>query len=96
MTSNGKAVTASIAGPDGSYAMFEAHRIDPRGAFLAGTLLLELDEEFTVELSFADASRLRVRARVDRVQRDVEPGMTVSFSDLSEADRKLLADKLGV
>ena len=95
MKSNGSKVSVSVTGPSGDYTMFDARDVTPRGAFLAGNLLLELNEEFTVVLAFADASTLRVTARVDRVERGQEPGIAVSFAGLTESEQKLLASKLG-
>jgi hypothetical protein len=72
------------------YAMFEAERVTPEGAFLAGPLLLEVQEDFTVELALPDGDKVRTRARVVRVDRGAVPGMDVSFIDLpDEAKRKL-------
>lgn len=76
------------------YRMFEPRELTAEGVFLAGTLLLEPGEEFTIELSFADASSLRVRARVTRLDRGSDPGMAVAFTGLSDSDRQTLKTKL--
>jgi hypothetical protein len=78
-----------------AYPMFEARGISAEGAFLAGPLLLEVDEAFTVELAFADGKRLRARARVERVEQGAEPGVGVRFVDLPEAARKDLEGRGG-
>ena len=69
--------------------MFEAFRLTTEGAFLAGGLLLEVDEEFTVEFDL-DSDKLRILARVAQVCRDDEPGMIVTFVDVSDPDRTRL------
>ena len=94
----GDGVVARIIadGGDGeaSYAMFEVRDISPNGAFLAGTLFLELSEEFTIELSLGDTS-LRTRVRVTALEQGEVPGMVVVFSALSDSHRALLEERAG-
>lgn len=75
-------IPARSGGTPAPDAMFEARKISTAGAFLAGTLLLEVDEDFTVELAFDDGATVTTRARVTRVSRGADPGMDVSFLDL--------------
>jgi hypothetical protein len=87
-----KTAAAIVSESDGQprYAMFEATRITGAGAFLAGPLLLEVHEDFLLELTLPDGDTVRARARVVRVAHGDEPGMDVSFVDLpDEAMRKL-------
>ncbi|MCG8425001.1 MAG: PilZ domain-containing protein [Proteobacteria bacterium] len=87
------AVTASIVaehgGGEAAYSMFEVRNISTGGAFFAGSLFLELHEEFTVELSLRDVS-LRARARVVALEYGDIPGMAVEFLQLSDGDRALI------
>lgn len=79
-------------GRDGesTYAMFELRELSPTGAFLAGALLLEMNEDLELDLSLDDGVPMRVRARVVRVERGDIPGMEVAFSELGDGDRKRL------
>jgi ethanolamine ammonia-lyase small subunit len=95
---NGKSTTAAILGGSRagtSYRMYRAIDLSAAGAFLEGTLLLEVDEEFDLELGFADETSLKVRARVTAVDRGKRPGMSVSFTRLGDRARKQLQSKLG-
>ena len=91
-------VIASVVGShddnEVAYSMYEARGLSPDGVFLAGSLFLELNEEFTVELILGDA-RLRTRARVTAVERGAAPGMAVVFANLSDSDRALLEREAG-
>ena len=84
-------VTASVVSErdQAAYTMFEARDISPDGAFLAGSLLLELNEEFTVELSLGETA-IRTRARVASLAQGEAPGMVIVFSELSDDHRALL------
>ncbi len=87
-------VCASVVGASGtSYAMYDAIQLSVSGAFLRGRIFLELEEEFIVELVRGDAS-VRVRARVDSLDRGETPGMKVTFVGLGSADRNVIANEL--
>ena len=86
------AATVVSTGMNGtpSYAMYEAERVTPEGAFLTGPLLLEASEAFTVELALPGGDTVRTQARVVRVERGAAVGMAVRFIGLSDdAKRKL-------
>jgi hypothetical protein len=80
--------------PAATYLMYDARDVGTAGAFFHGALLLEPDEQVLVQLTFGDGSSLRVQARVERVQEGEDAGMAVSFVELGEADRAVLASKL--
>lgn len=94
-SATGSVITASVMtdpkgdGDAAAYSMFEAREISANGAFLVGSLFLELNEEFTVELALG-GGQVRARAKVAAIARGDLPGMTVEFSDLSDGDRALL------
>jgi hypothetical protein len=75
------------------YPMFEVKRLDVDGAFLAGSLFLEVGEITTVELSWDEQTRIRVRVRVASLERGDEPGMSVVFPELDDGERKLIAER---
>lgn len=79
-------------GVERRYAMFAVRALSPRGALLAGGLLLEMDEELVMDLVLDEAAPLRVCARVVGVQREV-PGVEVTFSGLAEHDRKRIESR---
>ena len=89
------AVSASIVGAGGSgeYAMFVASTLSANGAFLRGDVFLEVEEEFTVELARGEAS-VRVRARVESLERGDAPGMTVTFVGVSSDARNTITNDL--
>ena len=95
MKANGTKVAVVADGGGHAHTMFDAQDITLDGAFLAGALFLEVDEVFEVELSFDDSQTIRAKVRVERVEKGEKPGMAVSFAELSDSDRKLLASKLG-
>jgi hypothetical protein len=76
---------------DTSYDMFEVRDITTERAFLAGPLFFEVDEEFTLELGAGD-DKILVRARVVDIEASDVPGMTVAFSELDPAERKVLTE----
>jgi hypothetical protein len=85
-------------GPSGgAYAMFAAVTFRPGGggAFFAGPVLFEREEEFTVRLS-SPAATLQLRARVVEVggAPDGPPGVAVEFVGLSDEDRRTIETKL--
>jgi hypothetical protein len=63
------------------------------GAFLRSPLLLEPHEHVTLELELA-GRRIRTHGEVVRVARGSAPGMAVRFTDMSDDDRRALADYL--
>lgn len=73
------------------YTMFDLGRVDPEGAFLAGPLFFERGEEFTIDIRRSGSPPVRVKARVVAHERGAEPGMSVEFDGLSDADRKALS-----
>ena len=79
-------------GHDGesTYALFEMRELSPTGAFLAGALLLEMNEDLELDLTLGDGAPVRVRARVVRLERGDVPGMEVAFSELGDEVRKRL------
>lgn len=97
MGTQGKTLAAVVStGVEGepAYPMYVAESVSPDGAFLAGPLLLEPGERFTVELVLAEGEALRVPARVSRVQQGDAPGMDVAFSDLSEDTKRKLNGRI--
>ena len=95
---NGKrtplAVAAALIGVNRdtkpTYGVYQTTEISPDGAFLRGPMLLEPDEQVTVELTFEDGTRVRVHATVDRVDRGPEPGLDVRFTEMSKPARAFL------
>lgn len=79
-------------GGERRYAMFAVRELSPRGALLAGGLLLEMDEELVMDLVLDQDAPLRVCARVVGVQRAV-PGVEVTFSGLAEHERKRIESR---
>jgi len=90
------AIRARIVGGAGktSYDMYEAQDVSLKGAFLAGPLFLEVDEEFIVELAFADDANVRVRAKVMAIERDSKIGISIGFPALTNRERRKLEAKL--
>ena len=90
--SKGDAIEVLVVSPDAAqgslYAMFEASDVTIDGARLTGGMLLELDEEITLELLLPERASLRVRATVVEIQRGNAPAMRVSFDGLEEADKQ--------
>ncbi len=88
-------VEASIvllaAGQSSLYSMFEAMSVTPEGATLRGGLLLEVNEEVTIELRLPDLSAFRARARVVEIVRDERPAMKVVWTGVRDADRHRLS-----
>jgi hypothetical protein len=95
-TSNGS-IRARIVDDAGkeSYEMFEAHDVSLEGAFLAGPLFLEVDEEFTVEFGFGDDANVRVKAVVTGIELDDKVGMSIGFPGLTNRERRKLEARLG-
>jgi len=79
-------------GMERRYAMFAVRGLSPGGALLAGGLLLEMDEELTLDLVLDEAAPLRVCARVVGLHREV-PGVEVAFAGLAEHDRKRIESR---
>ena len=84
------AVVLPAAGRSGLYGMFEALSLTPEGATLRGGLLLEVNEEVTLELRLPDLSAFRARARVVEIVRGDRPAMKVVWTAVAEADRHRL------
>lgn len=97
-----KALTVEFRGRDAlgsGELLFEGADLSVGGAFLKSALLLEQDEALTLEFRVPGVVRvLRAQAKVAWVRRFPEPheppGMGVSFLDLGEADRRVLATYL--
>jgi hypothetical protein len=95
-TPPGRAVASVVVTRDDAiavYPMFEAIRLTTEGAFLAGSLFLEVGEITTLELSWDQGTRVRVQARVISLSRGEEPGMAVVFLELDERERKLIEER---
>lgn len=75
------------------YPMFEVKALDVAGAFLAGSLFLEVGETAVVEILWDDDTRIRVPVRVASLDRGDEPGMSVVFPELDERERKLIEER---
>jgi hypothetical protein len=73
-------------GAERRYAMFEVRELSPGGAVLEGGLLLEMDEELTVDLVLDEDAPVRVHARVVGLLREL-PAVAVRFPELGERDR---------
>jgi hypothetical protein len=86
------ALVLAHEGGERRYAMFELRELSVRGAVLAGGLLLEMDEELTMELALDEGAPMRVQARVVGLLRDL-PGVEVSFPELGEHDRKRIENR---
>ncbi len=96
MTSNGIPTAAVVAGDKpSSYGMFEAQELTAQGAFLVGSLLLELHELVTIELTLVDGSSVRVKARVERVEQGENPGVRVAFTEQGDESRDKLTSAAG-
>lgn len=80
-------VVLPAAGQSSLYGMFEALSVTPEGATLRGGLLLEVNEEVTIELRLPDLSAFRARARVVEIVRDERPAMKVIWTGGDPADR---------
>lgn len=78
---------------DARYAMFSASEITPSGAFLASSLLLELGEQITLEMSL-DGESIRAQARVVGLDTGEVPGMRVEFSELRDNARQLIEQRV--
>jgi hypothetical protein len=73
-----------------AYQMFDLVRLDERRAFLGGPLLFELGEELLLELR-RGADRVRVRARVVRVERGDGAGVEVELVGVGAGEQPVLA-----
>ena len=60
--------------------------LSPAGAVLECGLLLEMDEELTMDLVLDEGAPVRVHARVVGLLREL-PAVEVSFPELGEGDR---------
>ena len=82
------AVVIPSAGQAAVYVMFEARDLAGDGVTLAGGLLLEKNEEVTLEIRLPDRAVVRARARIDGVGPDTS--MRAVFVGLDDADRQRL------
>ncbi|HUH03664.1 MAG TPA: PilZ domain-containing protein [Kofleriaceae bacterium] len=73
------------------YAMFELGQLSAAGAFLIGSVFFERGEEFLVQLRQGTVAPIRVRARVVEHTRTPDPGMTIEFINLTDAERSALS-----
>lgn len=78
-------------GGQGGYAMFEAAELSLDGALLVGGLLLEIEEEVTLDLRLPERGTVRAKAVVREILRDRGPAMRVTFAQLDEAERARLS-----
>jgi len=74
------AVVLPAAGRGALYGMFEALSVTAEGATLRGGLLLEVNEEVTLELRLPDLSSFRAHARVVEIMLDEPPAMKVVWT----------------
>ena len=79
-------------GEETRYSMFTASQVTPDGAFLASSLLLELGEEVTLELTLG-SDKVRANARVVALDSGELSGMRVEFANMSASDRQLIQDQ---
>ena len=86
------AIEAAVVLPDSgegqSYRMFEAVGVTPEGATLRGGLLLEVNEEVTLELRLPDQNAFRARARVVEIVHGRPPAMKVVWTSAHEGERR--------
>jgi hypothetical protein len=73
------------------YAMFDLGQLSVAGAFLIGPVFFERGEEFQVQLRQGIAAPITVRARVIDHTRTPDPGMTIEFINLTDAERTALS-----
>ena len=84
-------IAAADGGTEGqTYRMFDLVRLEESRAFLGGPLLFELSEEFLLELR-CGGDRVRVRARVTRVERGDGPGVEVELVGVGAGEQPALA-----
>jgi hypothetical protein len=82
------AVVIPSAGPGAVYAMYQARDLAAGGLTLVGGLLLEKDEEVTLEIRLPERGPLRARVRIAGVGPDAS--MQATFVGLDDADRQRL------
>jgi len=82
------AVVIPAAGQGAVYAMFEARDLAADGVTLVGGLLLEKNEEVTLEIRLPDRGLVRARARIAGINPDAS--MRATFVGLDDADRQRL------
>jgi hypothetical protein len=83
------AVVIPSAGQGAVYTMYQARDLAADGVTLVGGLLLEKDEEVTLEIRLPDRGPLRARVRIAGVGPDAS--MRATFVGLDDADRRHLA-----
>lgn len=83
------AVVVPAAGQGAVYGMYEARELAADGVTLTGGLLLENNEEVTLEIRLPDRGSVRVRARIAGAAAD--GSMRATFVGLDETDRQRLA-----
>jgi len=74
------AVVLQSSGRGAVYCMFEALSLRPEGAILRGGLLLEVNEEVTLELSLPGRAAFRTQARVVEILHGKPPAMRVVWT----------------
>jgi hypothetical protein len=79
-------------GGERRYSMFEVRELSPGGAVLQGGLLLEMDDELTMDLVLDEGAPVRVQARVVGLQREL-PAVEVIFPELGEGDRTRIENR---
>jgi hypothetical protein len=87
-----------VLGRDGAerrYAMFEVRELSPGGAVLECGLLLEMDEELTMDLVLDEGAPVRVHARVVGLLREL-PAVAVSFAGLGERERTRIETRAAI
>jgi hypothetical protein len=83
------AVVIPSAGQGAVYGMYEARELAADGVTLVGGLLLETNEEVTLEIRLPDRGTVRARARIAGAGAD--GSLRATFVALDEADRQRLA-----
>lgn len=76
---------------------FDTQDLSLGGAFLRSEILFEVDEQLEMRFQL-QGKALTLRGKVVRVVREPDEGiagMGIQFVDVSEQDRKLLADAIG-
>ena len=82
------ALVIPSAGKGAVYPMYEARDLAADGVTLIGGLLLEKNEEVTLEIRLPDRGAVRARARIAALQPDAS--MRATFIGLDDADRQRL------
>ena len=74
--------------------LFDAVDLSVSGAFLASSLLFEIDESLGIQFHLPGDVLVRIQCRVVRISRDEPTGMGIEFTVLADADRDAIRDFL--